>query len=435
MNTSFIRHFLFLCLTALLFACTTPPAKQTIVQATAPTLPASPFLPGHMVQGGLNTQYTTTTFERLPHWQNQLFSGSLKAFRQSCTKLYQQANWQAVCTIAAQTPINNTSARYFFENNFTPWIVVQNHNPAGMATGYYEPTISGSLTASPQARFPIYGIPYDFVSVPFPAQYRNHKTLRIQPNGKNAGLISNNGIYRANLSQFPIDERTTSLKGRFSKRDFVPYFNRAQINAGAINSSAPIIAYANDPVELFFLQVQGSGRLITEKGENIRLAFAAKNDQPYRSIGRYMAQKGYLKLKDADMHGIKAWLRQHPQHLAEVLGHNPSFVFFRQLPTSHNEGPIGALGVPLSAEFSAAVDKHHIPLGAPFFLATTDPRNSSALNRLMVAQDTGSAIIGATRIDFFWGSGDQAGEVAGKMKYPSYVWLLLPNGMLPQYMP
>lgn len=433
-----IRHSWLALLLGIITACSSTPPPDTAYRFSSPQnipkLPASPFLPGHLIQGGLNTQYSATTFERLPDWQKQSFSGSLNAFRRSCQRLQNQPQWQAVCAIAAQTPNNNQAARRFFEDNFTAWTISQNQQLAGTVTGYYEPAISGSLTPTAQARFPIYGIPRDFISVPLPSQYRQNSTVRIQPQGQNAGIISNNGMYLANLKQFPIDERTTTLKGRFVGRNFVPYYNRAQINAGAMGQNAPILAYANDPVELFFLQVQGSGRLINENGESMRLAFADKNNHPYRSIGRYMAQKGYLKLQDADMHGIKDWLRQHPQHLAEVLGHNPSFVFFRSL-SSEKDGPIGALGVPLSAEISAAIDKHHIPLGAPVFVATTDPRNSMALNRLMVAQDTGSAIIGAVRIDFFWGFGDQAGEVAGKMKYPGYVWLLLPNGITPQYQP
>ena len=163
----------------------------------------------------------------------------------------------------------------------------------------------------------------------------------------------------------------------------------------------------------------------------MRLGFADKNDQPYVSIGRYMANKGYLPLGQTSMQGIKGWLQQNPQKMAEVLGQNPSYVFFRQLP-GNDSGPIGALGVPLSGGYSAAIDRHYITLGAPLFVATTHPASGHGLNRLLMAQDTGSAINGAVRIDYFWGYGDEAGAVAGKMKHPGYVWQLLPNGMLPE---
>ena len=183
------------------------------------------------------------------------------------------------------------------------------------------------------------------------------------------------------------------------------------------------------------MHIQGSGRLKTPSGKYIRVGFADKNEHPYISIGRYMADKGYLPLAQTSMQGIKAYMKQNPGRLAEVLGQNPSYVFFRELTGSSEAGPVGALGTPLLGEYAGAIDRHYITLGAPLFVATAHPTTKKALNRLIMAQDTGSAIKGAVRVDYFWGYGDEAGEVAGKMKTTGYVWQLLPNGMKPGYQP
>ena len=195
------------------------------------------------------------------------------------------------------------------------------------------------------------------------------------------------------------------------------------------------MAYADDAVELFFLHIQGSGRLQTPSGQFVRLGYADKNEYPFKSVATYMANKGYLPLAQTNMQGIKAWMRQNPSKLAEVLGQNPSYVFFRTTTGAADEGPIGALGAPLTGEYSAAIDKHHVELGAPIFVATTHPLNNQPHNRLIMAQDTGSAIKGGVRVDYYWGYGDAAGEVAGKMKHPGQVWMLLPNGYTPRYQP
>ena len=184
------------------------------------------------------------------------------------------------------------------------------------------------------------------------------------------------------------------------------------------------------------MHIQGSGRLRTPAGNFVRLGFADKNEYPYVSIGQYMSTRGYLPLAQTSMQNIKSWMGKNPNHLAEVLGQNPSYVFFKVLDGSSDQGPVGALGVPLTGGYSGAVDKHHITLGAPLFLATSHPANANAgLNRLIVAQDTGSAIKGAVRVDYFWGYGDEAGQLAGRHNATGYVWQLLPHGVLPSYQP
>ena len=439
MTKSIILHTTLLGLVAaVLAACsskTTPTVSTTIQPSVA--LPSGERMPEGTVINptGSTASYKAVDFLAMPQWQEQNFINSLESFHKGCSKLQNNANWRNVCLQAHHTPRNQIAAKSFFERYFTPWQVSENGNLGGTVTGYYEPILHGNSYPTSQARFPIYGIPNDFISVNLPAELRGSKsTVRIQHTGKNQGQITTNGSYTANLAAFPINERTRSIKGRFVGNQFVPYHTRSEINAGALNNKAPILGYADDPVELFFLQIQGSGRLKTPDGRYIRLGFADKNEFPYVSIGRYMADKGYLPLSQTTMQGIKAWIQKNPAYLAEVLGQNPSYVFFRQLD-SNNDGPIGALGTPLMGEYAAAVDRRYISLGAPLFVATTHPETRMGLNRLLMAQDTGSAIRGAVRVDYFWGYGDDAGRVAGKMKHTGYVWQLLPNGMMPEYRP
>lgn len=435
-------------LSLLLTACpTTMPRKQG--QGThTPNIPHTPQIPhqpaGNAVSHGTTLQptgssatYRAVSFHELPQWNEQSFGDSLAAFKKSCLKLANQAKWQYTCARANQTAHSTAAAKAFFEQNFTPWQVSERGQAGGKVTGYYEPVLLGDTRNTSTARFPIYGIPSDFVSIPLPANLRNSKaTVRVSPTGNNRGVIQSNGAYIANLAQFPITARTTALKGRFVGNQFVPYFTRAQINAGALNGRAPILGYANDPVELFFMHIQGSGRLRTPAGNFVRLGFADKNEYPYVSIGQYMSTRGYLPLAQTSMQNIKSWMGKNPNHLAEVLGQNPSYVFFKVLDGSSDQGPVGALGVPLTGGYSGAVDKHHITLGAPLFLATSHPANANAgLNRLIVAQDTGSAIKGAVRVDYFWGYGDEAGQMAGRHNATGYVWQLLPLGVLPSYQP
>ncbi len=443
MNSAKIFRFALMGLTAaVLAACGTK--RTPVYTPTQPPLPVTPGTPlptgtplpkGHTLSPGGGASYKVVGHGELPQWGQQNIADSLRSFRLGCEKLKAQPDWQNVCAQAAQTPGNSAAAKAFFEQYFTPWQVSGNGKLGGTVTGYYEPVLHGDVKQTRKARFPIYGIPSDFVSVDLPANLRSSKgTVRIQPTGQNKGMISASGQYSANLAQFPISERTRALKGRFAGSQFVPYYTRSQINGGALNGKAPVLGYADDPVELFFLHIQGSGRLKTPSGKYVRLGFADKNEYPYVSIGRYMADKGYLPLAQTTMQGIKAYMQQNPQRLAEVLGQNPSYIFFRELP-GNDDGPIGALGTPLMGEYAGAVDRHYITLGAPIFVATTHPISNYAHNRLIMAQDTGSAIKGAVRVDYFWGYGDEAGNVAGKQKHTGYVWQLLPNGVAPQYRP
>ncbi|WP_373741931.1 murein transglycosylase A [Neisseria sp.] len=440
MNKTLFRTALIAVAAAVLAAC---PSSKKPKTTTTPGVVKGPDRPtgtphpaGTTVAPGGGASYTAVRYGDLPQWQIQQFAKSLRSFQLGCEKLKNRQGWQDVCAQAAQTGSDNASAKNFFERYFTPWQVSGNGKLNGTVTGYYEPVLTGDTRQTSRARFPIYGIPEDFVSVPLPANLRGSKsTVKVRRSGKNSGAIDDAGQFSADLSKFPISARTTALKGRFEGSRFVPYYTRNQINGGALNGKAPILGYADDPVELFFLQIQGSGRLKTPSGKFIRLGYADKNEHPYASIGRYMADKGYLPLAQTTMQGIKAYMRQNPNKLAEVLGYNPSYVFFRELQGGNDTGPVGALGTPLMGEYAGAVDRHYITLGAPIFVATTHPVTRNGLNRLIMAQDTGSAIKGAVRVDYFWGYGDEAGNVAGKMKHTGYVWQLLPNGVQPEYRP
>jgi membrane-bound lytic murein transglycosylase A len=222
------------------------------------------------------------------------------------------------------------------------------------------------------------------------------------------------------------ETRGLRLRGRVDGRRLVPYYSRGEIDARGDAFAAPVIAWSADPVELFFLQIQGSGQVRLENGERIRVGFAEQNGHPYRSLGRHLVERGEMPLEQASMQGIKAWAAANPQKLQEALNQNPSYVFFRELPAT--DGPIGALNIPLHAERSLAVDRRYVPLGAPVYLATTLPLSEEPLQRLMAAHDTGGAIRGVVRADFFWGTGPEAGAQAGRMRQQGRLWLLWPIG-------
>lgn len=360
----------------------TPPAP-----ATAPTTTVRP-----LVLSGVKR----ARFRDLPGWRQDNHAQAWPALLNSCHVLKRQPFWDAVCkaAFALGTPDANT-ARIFFERHFTPYQVLQNDGSAeGLVTGYYEPVLRGSRTPSDQYRYPVYGPPNDLLVVDLSALYPELGNLR--------------------------------LRGRLDGRRVVPYYDRAAIEAGQAPVKGHELLWVEDPVELFFLHIQGSGRVQLDTGETIRIGYADHNGHPYRSIGKWLVDHGELTLDRASMQGIKDWARRNPQRLTKLLNVNPGYVFFRELPDSL-PGPLGALGVPLTAGRSIAVDPSAIPLGAPVWLVTTRPNASMPLKRLMLAQDTGSAIRGRVRADIFWGTGDEAGRIAAATKQRGRMWVLLPR--------
>lgn len=307
-----------------------------------------------------------------------------------------------MCELGSYLPAipATASVRQFFEANFTPWRSVDaNGSDTGLITGYYEPLIKGSRTRSAQTPWPIHAPPDDMLTIDLASVYPELKSMR--------------------------------LRGRLVGNKVVPYWSRGELEQRQDQLPAKVLLWAADPIDLFFLQVQGSGRIELSDGRQVRIGYADQNGHPYQSIGRWLVAKGELALEKASMEGIKQWARDNPARLSEMLNSNPSYVFFRELP-SNTSGPLGALGVPVSEGRSLAIDPAHIPLGAPVFLATTWPLSNQPLNRLMLAQDTGGAIKGPVRADFFWGFGPQAGAQAGKMRQEGRLWVLLPNGVIPE---
>ncbi len=321
------------------------------------------------------------------------------ALIESCTVLARQPLWSAACEEAHALPAENAALRAFFEARFRPWRVVNpDASTEGLVTGYYEPLLRGSRERSKSFSHAIYGVPDDLLVVDLGELYPELKNFR--------------------------------LRGRLDGRKVVPYWSRAELTPQAPALAGKALLWVADPIELFFLQVQGSGRVELADGRRVRVGYADQNGHPYQSIGRWLVEQGELKLEQASMQGIQAWARANPKRLNELLNTNPSFVFFRELPDSGG-GPIGALGVPLTPGRSIAVDPRAVPLGAPVFLATTLPLSEQPLQRLVMAQDTGGAIKGAVRADFFWGFGAEAGARAGRMRQRGEMWVLLPNALIP----
>ncbi len=338
--------------------------------------------------------YLEYAFEAVPGWPSAGLERSLRAFISGCPRPGPLA--RACEAAAAVPPDDETAARRFFESSFVPYALVSSEGTdSGLITGYYEPIIEGSRVRTDLYRHPVFGVPDDLIVVDLAAINPELRNLR--------------------------------LRGRLEGRRLVPYFSRGEIESRGV--TAQVIAWISDPVELFFLHIQGSGQVRFVNGERIRIGFADQNGHPYRSLGRYLIDRGELALEQTSMQGIKAWAAANPAKLQEAMNANPSYVFFRELPPT--DGPPGALGVPLTPEYSLAVDRRFVPLGAPVYLASTYPSSEERLERLMAAQDTGGAIRGIVRADFYWGSGPEAGALAGRMRQQGKLWLLWPRGEPP----
>jgi membrane-bound lytic murein transglycosylase A len=374
-----------------------PPAEKPVCPA-APTTkePAPPPAPVE-IRGKLDA----AQWSDLPDFGRDSLRASLEAFSRSCTVLEKQDVWKGVCagaaTFGADSPEQDIAD--FFRLNFQPWIVVNpDASTSGMVTGYYEPLLRGSRTRAGRYKYAIYGVPPDLLTIDLSSVYPDLKYKR--------------------------------LRGRLEGNKVVPYYSRGDIDKPEGKLDGDEIAWVDDAIDLFFLHIQGSGQVQLESGERLRVGYADQNGYPFRSLGRALIDRGEITASNASMQGIKDWARRNPKKVQQFLNRNPSYVFFRVLP-GDLPGPIGALGVPLTPERSIAVDSRVIPLGVPVYLATTYPNTSDPLERLMVAQDTGGAIAGAVRADFFWGFGDAAGAQAGKMRQAGTMWVLLPNGYTP----
>jgi membrane-bound lytic murein transglycosylase A len=305
-------------------------------------------------------------FSDLDGWQDDDHRAALSAFLDTCSSL-NDPDWTPICRLAPDAMASDAAARSFFELLFRPVMIGA---PPALFTGYYEPELPGSPYRTPRFAYPLYSRPPEL-------------------------------------------------------QDGQQWLDRGAIeNSGALRGRGLEIVWLEDPVEVFFLQVQGSGRVRLPDGRTLRVGYAGRNGYPYRSVGKEMTRLGILDEHSVSAQSIKAWVRANPAIGAELLNHNQSFVFFRRLPDLPPEkGPIGAMGRSITTMRSIAVDPSYTPLGAPVWL---EKDGRAPLRRLMVAQDTGGAIKGAQRADIFFGTGTQAGEDAGSVKDGGRMVVLLP---------
>lgn len=394
-----------------MIARSTPLRRQTLVlfllaafAACAPVVPPPDRL-----------ALAPARFADLPGWRDDRQAEALAAWLRSCTRLHRLAperaldgfafagtvrDWQDACAQAANVPAGNDgAARAFFEAAFVPVALRNNDRAEGLFTGYYEPTLKGSRTFGGAFRIPLYGRPADLITVDL-------------------------GLFRDTL-------KGQRIAGRVENGTLKPYPDRAAIDGGALAGRGLELVWVDDPVEAFFLQVQGSGRVELDGGSVLRVGYAAQNGHAYTAIGRTLAERGALPKDELSMQSIRAWLAANPDQAYDIMRTNRAYVFFRELK---EEGPVGAEGAVLTPGRSLAVDRQYLPLGAPVWLAATHPAPAAgapdrSLRRLMVAQDTGGAIKGPVRGDVFWGPGRDAAEIAGRMKHQGRYWLLLPKAV------
>ena len=383
---SFASRALALASALLLAACaarpTPPPTVTPQPPVSPPVTPVTPPPPANALQAGVTPVPPAPTIYDV--WAQR----ALTAFRTSCpvlvrrqdqSGLAQAQDWMPLCVQAASIAPEQAAA--FFRDNFD-WVRVGNGK--AFATGYYEPEIQGSRTPQP-GYAPIYAVPSDLVRC-------------TRPDG-------------------------TTGRGRVDQTGTcVPYFSRADIDNGALANRGLEIAWAADPLDLFFAEIQGSARVVFPDGSSMQIAYANQNGLPYTPIGKVLRDQGILPAGGASMQAIKAWVRANPDQARALMEQNASYIFFRVL---NGPGPVGALNVPVTGHATVAADPKFVPLGAPVYLAVDRPEAYG----LWVAQDTGGAIKGPNRFDTFWGSGPEATQTAGGMAANGVAYILLPKGV------
>ena len=346
------------------------------------------------------------SFADLPGWTKDHQNEAVPAFMRSCAVFQNKPDdaalsapvggkikdWKPVCDKLKQTkPSSGEEARAFFEQEFRPYAVTAPGKSDGLFTGYYEAEISGGWQPNGPYQTPLWARPDDLITV--------------------------------DLGDFKTGLKGQKIAGKVENRKLRPYDNRAAIAQGSLQRRAQPLLWTDDPVAAFFLEIQGSGRVRLPGGSTVRVGYDAQNGHSYVAIGRVLADEGVLE-KPVTMAKIRDWLRKNPGRAQEVMNRNPSVVFFRLV---EGEGPIGAQGVVLTPRRSLAVDLSFVPLGVPIWLDTEEDNGVPAIRRLVVAQDTGGAIKGPVRGDFFWGAGAEEEEKAGAMQSRGAYYLLLPK--------
>jgi membrane-bound lytic murein transglycosylase A len=335
-------------------------------------------------------------WEKLPGWSQDRHAEAWPALLASCVRLRRQPEWAAACDEALwrYTP-DDAAARSFFERHFEAREMAgDDGRTEGLITGYYEPLLDARLAPDERFRFPLYRRPDSLLTVDLGSLYPE---LRGRP-----------------------------VRGRLDGDRVVPFFSRREIDADGALLAGHELAWVDDPVALFILQIQGSGRLRLPDGRELAVGYADQNGHPYVSIGRVLIERGALAREEVSLFSIRAWLRDRPHQVEDVLHSNPSYIFFAARDAGAS-GPLGSLSVPLTAERSVAVDPAHIRLGLPVWLDTTLPGDNAPFRRLMFAHDTGGAIKGQVRADVFFGRGERAERLAGTMKQAGRLFVLVPK--------
>ena len=334
------------------------------------------------------------SFAEIEGWTTDDHAAALATLQKSCRKR-PTSNPACKEALALGDKVGGETARRFFETSYVPYRFVGMR--PGLVTGYYEPEVNGSRERVGKFQIPVYRQPDDLVQV--------------KPDLLRALFNDSRSVMRRSGDQL------------------VPYYTRAEIDSGALQGRRLELLYLDDPVELFFMQVQGSGRVRLTDGSWVRLGYAAKNGHSYTSIGRLLAERGERPPQGLTMEGLKDWLRADPARGRALMHENKSYVFFRELPeTEAADGPVGAQGVPLTPGRSLAVDAAYHALGTPIFVEAPDlAADGAPFRRLMIAQDVGSAIRGPQRGDIFFGTGDGAGAIAGMTKEAARFFMLLPK--------
>lgn len=390
-----------------LAACTTPEPPRPLplpppVVMPPPVMPApTPTTPPPRPPEPVPAQppaplLTPSTFADLPGWERDDLRQAWPAFVASCSVLVRKAEWQQACTASrAVSGTDGNAIRNYFESWFVPnQIRSADGADTGLITGYYESMLRGSRKRAGAYQTALYRVPEDLLTLDLASVYPELKGKRV--------------------------------RGKLAGKKVVPYASRAEIALAPLNGRE--LLYVDDAVEAFFLEVQGSGRVQLDSGETVRVSYADQNGHPYKAIGRWLVEQGELSQADATAQGVKAWIAANPARRQELFNANPSFVFFREERLADpSVGPKGSLGVPLTGGRSVAIDPTLLPLGAPIYLSTTESGSEVPMRRLMMGQDTGGAIRGAVRADFFFGFGNEAMENAGRMKQRGQLWVLMPR--------
>lgn len=358
------------------------------------------------------------TFSSLKGWGADDQSEAFVAFLKSCQTLtakpalgiperFQTVGYvlafAEVCRVADEGKgaftASGAAARTFFEEYFTPYQLKVGRKKLGQLTGYYEPLLEASLRPDPGYPVPLYLNPDDQITI--------------------------------DLGKFRDSLKGTTLTGRLEGDELVPYFSREEIEGGALAGQGLEFIWVKDPINAFFLQVQGSGRAKLPDGSFVGIGYAGKNGHTYTSIGRVMVEEGIMELEDVSLQTIRAWLEENPDQLERMLNQNASYVFFR--PLEDGAGPFGKSEAALTPGRSLAIDPRFIPLGLPLWIAGEKPslanpaEDNEAFNQLLIAQDVGGAIKGELRADVFWGFGDNAEILAGHMNHEGAFYLLIPK--------